>query len=158
MDNDERGVIIEPTVLTVDDSANESETYTVKLTSRPSATVMVNMTSSDPIRPLGSLLLLCRSRPTSIGTFSPQTVTVTAVDDDVDNPGDSRQVTITHVVSGGDYGGLSAGRVTVIVNDDDDANVKVSPDYKEIPETGGSFSYTVSLSLDSAPGNDVVVR
>ena len=153
VDNNERGVIIEPTVLTVDDNG-ETKTYTVKLTSMPSADVMVEMTSSDPMA-----ATVTPSRTFQRGGWSTaQTVTVTAVDDNVDNPGDSRQVAITHVVSGGDYEGLSAGRVTVIVNDADAANVKVSPDYREIPETGGSFRYTVRLSLDSAPASNVEVR
>ena len=46
-----------------------------------------------------------------------QTVTVTGVDDPLDN--DGRATAITHTFSGGGYDGYNAGNVAVTLTDDD---------------------------------------
>ena len=82
----------------------------------------------------------------------PQTVTVTATQDD-DAVADELG-TITHTVSGGDYEGLAAADVEVMIIEDNTAGVTISTDALEVPE-GGSQSYTVVL--DTEPAADVTV-
>ena len=106
-DNDTRGVTVAPTSLRIDEGSTGR--YTVVLDSEPTASVTVTIgapTNTDITVSETSL------------TFTPanwdieQPVTVTAVDesdptDDADDTG-----TITHAVSGGDYGSVSADPVS----------------------------------------------
>ncbi len=86
--------------------------YDVNLTSRPEGTVTVSVSSLDT----GTV----RVEVSSL-TFTPdnwnqrQTVSVRAVDDDIDNPGDARVTVITNTASSGGDSAL----VTVIVRDND---------------------------------------
>ena len=75
-----------------------------------------------------------------------QTVTVTGVDDLVDQGGYDRTATISHTVSGGDYGEVSAGTVSVTVTDDDTAGITVTAADPFTVGEGASATYTV---LDS---------
>ena len=113
--DDERGVVVSPTSLTVSEGA--SATYSVVLTSRPSGSVKV--TISDP-----SGTDLQRSRGliwfNRTNWDQAQSVTVTARQDD-DAQDDT--VTLSHAVSGADYGvnGVTADPVSVTIDDDDKA-------------------------------------
>ena len=80
-------------------------------------------------------------------------MTVTGVDDSVDQGGTDRTATVSHTVSGGDYGDVSAGSVSVTVTDDDTAGITVSA-LAAITE-GESGTYTVKLN--SEPSSDVVI-
>ena len=80
-----------------------------------------------------------------------QTVTVRA-GQDADAANDSARV--THTVSGGGYGSVSASPVTVTVTDDDTAGVTVSETTLTIAE-GGSGSYTVVLNTQ--PSGNVTI-
>ena len=82
-----------------------------------------------------------------------QTVTVSAAEDD-DAVADA-QVTLTHTVSGGDYGTVSADSVTVTITESDVAGVTVTPTTLTVLE-GGSATYTVKL--DTEPSDDVTVE
>ena len=113
--DNERGVLVSPTSLSVSEGGSAS--YSVVLTSRPSGTVKVTL--SDP-----SGTDLQRSR--GLIWFSrtnwsvAQTVTVTAHQDD---DAEDDTVTLSHRVSGADYGvnGVTADSVSVTIDDDDEA-------------------------------------
>ena len=111
-DNDTRGVTLSETTLTVDEG--DSETYTVVLASQPTGNVTVTPTvpeNTDISVSPASLTF------TNSDWDSPQTVTMTAAEDtDTDT---DPAVTITHTVAGADYASVTAGSVTVTVNDDD---------------------------------------
>ena len=64
-------------------------------------------------------------------------------------------MTLTHTVSGGDYGTVSADSVTVTITESDVAGVTVTPTTLTVLE-GGSATYTVKL--DTAPSDDVTVE
>lgn len=89
------------------------------------------------------------------------TVTVTAVDDDVDNADDRRAVSITHHVRSDvrsyQYRGAGDAAVAVTVHDDDTASVTVSPDALTVSETLGSSTATYTVVLDSQPSGAVTV-
>ena len=112
--DDERGVVVSPTSLTVSEGASAS--YSVVLTSRPSGSVKV--TISDP-----SGTDLQRSRGliwfNRTNWSVEQTVTVTAHQDD---DAEDDTVTLSHAVSGADYGvnGVTADPVSVTIDDDDE--------------------------------------
>ena len=148
-DDDIAGVSISKTSLDIGEGATSS--YTVVLTSQPTGDVMVIVGGHS-----GADLSLDTTELTfSDGNWnSPQTVTVTAGQDD-DAVVDEAE--LTHTVSSTDdsgYDNLPAGSVTVTVTDDDTAGVTISESALTIGE-GGSDTYTVVLT--SEPAGDVKV-
>ena len=162
-DDDTRGVTVTGSPLTIDEAddaqtdAKENEgSYTVVLDSRPTSTVVINLSAgaSAPVT----------LDKTSL-TFAPddwntaQTVTVTAVDDAYDNPGDERAASITHTVVAGtsDYGGVTATPVSVTVNDDDtapsaitltvDADTGTDGIQTSVAEGGGAKTVRVTATI-----------
>ena len=97
--------------------------------------------------------------PTSL-TFSTtnwktkQTVTVTGVDDEVDNASD-RTTTISHRASGGDYGSLSKTVAVTVTDDEDTPTVSLALSPASIGEDGGVS--TVTASLSGASSAEVIV-
>ena len=115
-DDDTRGVSISAssTGLTVSEADGTAQ-YTVSLNSQPTGNVTVTMTSNNLAATVAppSLTFMTGNWQTT------QTVTVTGVDDAIDNPGNQRTATITHAVSGGGYGSVTAPTVSVTVTDDE---------------------------------------
>ena len=158
-DNDKRGVTVSPTSVTVAESGdgnalNGDETraeYTVVLSSEPIGTVTVGLSAGQD----APVTLSSASLEFLAGDWSEaQTVTVTAVDDSIDNAGDERTATITHTVSGGDYGRVTAEPVEVTVEDDDEPALVVTPAAVKVAE-GGSKKYEVKLATE--PSETVTV-
>ena len=146
--DDERGVVVSPTSLSVSEGGSAS--YSVVLTSRPSGSVKVTL--SDP-----SGTDLQRSRGliwfNRTNWSVEQTVTVTARQDD---DAEDDTVTLSHTVSGADYGvnGVTADPVIVTINDNDERGVTVLPTDLTLTE-GASATYTVVL--DTEPTENVTV-
>ena len=107
----EEGVEIYPTQLTMPEDA--SDTYTVVLTSEPSSNVTVTVTvpSGADVTVNGSPLTF-----TDLDWGTPQTVTVNS---SADTDSDDDEVTLTHSVSGGGYGGVTADDVRVTITETD---------------------------------------
>ena len=134
--------------------------YSVRLTEEPSGDVTVTPVSADT-----SVVAVSQALTFTAGDWqTPQTVTVTAVDDDIDNAGD-RHASIRHDVSGVGSGDVMVDDVAVVVADDDTRGVSVSAGSLRLleaddPDTGGVLehrgAYTVQLSSEPA-GGDVTV-
>ncbi len=107
IENDEVGVTVTPTELTVDEGSAGS--YTVALESEPLAPVTVTPSSSAATAATVSGALVF----TAADWATPQTVTVTGVEDE-DSLEDT-SATVLHAVSGGDYDGVAADSVAVTV-------------------------------------------
>ena len=155
-DNDERGITVTPTSLTVAEGGDK--TYTVVLTSKPTATVTVT-----PSLATGSSSDVTFN-PSSL-TFEPtdwetgQLVTVSAAHDD---DADADTATIDHGVSGGDYGanGVTAAAVAVTVADDETASTAVALSVAplSVDEDAGATTITVTGTLDGGTvATDTVV-
>ena len=111
IEDDDRGVRLSPTSLTIDEG--RSKGYTVVLGSRPTGSVTVRPQVPPPagmVTVSGPLVF------TQNNWNEPQTVTVTAGQDEDE---EDETVQVTHLVSGADYGGFTAGSVRVMVSDDD---------------------------------------
>ena len=119
-DDDAQAVIMSAERVSVAEDGGTA-TYTVALGSQPSADVTVTPSSADESVAVVSGALTFTASDWSVA----QTVTVTGVDDDIDNDPD-RNAAISHAVSGGDYGGVAAADVTVTAADDDARAVLVS--------------------------------
>ncbi|MDE0152980.1 MAG: hypothetical protein OXN23_03825 [Gammaproteobacteria bacterium] len=159
-DNDERGITVaggpltlaEADVGSTQDRREDRGTYTVVLSSRPTGTVTVTV-ASDPATGVVTV------SPPRL-TFAPsawstaQTVTVTAVDDAIDNPGNEREAEIEHTVSAPDtdYASETAAAVDVTVTDDDAApsgiTLTAAPD--AVAEGAGPTAVAVTASVNGA--------
>ena len=141
-DDDDAGVVIAPTSLTVDEGS--TGTYTLKLTSAPTASVTVGVSV-----PTGTDV---SASPTTVtftsGNWSTaQTVTVSAAAD-ADAVVDD-QVTITHSVSStGDYSGKTASNVLVSITENTVPVLSIGN--ASAAEGAGTISFTVRLSVSSS--------
>ena len=147
VEDDTAGVTISTDALEVPEGGSQS--YTVVLDTEPAAdvTVAIQVPDNADIAVNQTALTF-----TADDWNTPQTVTVTAAQDD--DAVDDDPLTLTHAVRGGDYEGVAAAGVVVTIVEDDTAGVTISTDALELPE-GGSQSYTVVL--DTEPAADVTV-
>ena len=159
LDDDPRGVAIDPTSISLEEpapgEAAVASSYTVKLNSKPTDTVTVTIGGANPAVSLSGATL----SNTNTLTFTTsnwdtaQTVTVTPVKD---ANGTGETITLTHMQSGGDYNGIAADSVTINVTDSDTRNVVLSPTSLTLTEGDDTgVSYTVKLA--SQPTGAVTV-
>jgi hypothetical protein len=140
-DDDVRGI----TVSAISGSTSEAlgtATFTVVLSSQPTADVGIglasNNTAEGTVSP-GSLTF------TTANWNAPQTVTVTGVDDFVDD-GDIVYSILTAAATGGDYAGINAADVTVTNIDNDTRGFTVSAISGSTTEAGGTANFTIVLN------------
>ena len=154
-DDDTAGVTVSVTQLTVTEASGtgRTATYTVKLNTQPTGDVTITPSSSQESAATVSGALTF----TTANWSTEQTVTVTGVDDAVDQGDTDRTATISHTVSGGDYADVSAGSVSVTVTDDDTAGITVSRLASPFTVAeGASANYTVEAG-NTEPSGDVVI-
>ena len=127
----------------------DSGIYTVVLNTQPTGTVTITASSGDTT--------VATVMPSSL-TFTtsnwdmPQTVRVSSVENDVAS--EDQTISVSHGISGGGYGSISVADVTITVNDDDTARVRVSQESLSVLE-GDSGIYTVVLNTQ--PSGPVTV-
>ena len=157
-DDDERGFTIEPRALSVAENAGTAS-YTVALSSLPTADVAVALVRS------GDSDAATLSTPTltfTTGNWNvEQTVTVTGVNDDIDNVGDERSLAITHTANGGGYVNVAAG-LAVTITDDDTRGVTLATDPPSDPlvitvAPDGMADYTIVLNTEPTANVMMVV-
>jgi hypothetical protein len=143
-DNESAGITATPTAGLVTTEAGSTATFTVRLDSQPTASVVIGLSSSDPSE--GTVL------PSSL-TFTPsqwsiaQTVTVSGVDDFVVD-GDIAYSIVTAPATSADpnYGGVNPADVAVTNTDNDSAAIEVTPISGLVTtEAGGTATFTVRL-------------
>ena len=139
-DNDVRGVTVIPTALTIREG--ESVSYMVVLTSEPTADVTVSV-----LVPGGAEVSVASTALTftTKNWNTPQTVTVTAAQDDDSVPDNT--VTIRHAVSGDDYGAVTAASVVVTILEDDPPTIRIAD--AKASEGDGEMAFSVQLSVGS---------
>ncbi|MGE0078543.1 MAG: Ig-like domain-containing protein [Bacteroidales bacterium] len=155
IDDDVAGVIVMPTVGLVTTEAGGTAIFTVKLNSKPTANVTISLSSSNTAEGIVS--------PTSL-TFTPsnwstaQPVTVTGVNDDVDDDNVNYTIVTSSALSSDTkYNGLSVADVAVTNNDNDVAGVTVTPTSGLVTtEAGGTATFTVKLN--SKPLSTVTIN
>ena len=165
-DDDGRGVTVTGGPLTMDEADNngtsetreDRDSYTVVLDSKPTDDVIINITAPNIV-----------TLSTAQLTFTPsnwsvaQTVTVTAVDDTIENAGDARTGTISHTVVAGDsdYNNVSVSDVKVTVNDNDAApgGITLSVDKTTIAENAADATVSVTATVNGGTsfGTDTTV-
>ena len=154
VDDDNAGFIVTPTSGLQTTEAGGTATFTVRLTSRPTANVTVNLSSSNTAEGTVSHASV---------TFLPsnwnvaQTITVTGVNDDVDDDNVGYTI-ITSAASSTDtnYNGLNPDDVSVTNIDDDVAGFTITPTLGlQTTEAGGTATFTVRLN--TKPTADVTI-
>ena len=135
-DDDQRAVAVQPAALNVTEGASGS--YSVALSSQPTATVTIRVTAPPEIRVVPETLVLTRR-----DWASEKTVTVTAAQDE--DAVANAPVELVHTVYGGDYDGTPAAAVRVTIVEDDTQSLAMAP--ARAPEGAGVLRFEVSLSL-----------
>ncbi len=149
----DRGATMTPQSLTVAENGGTGH-YTVVLDAQPRSTVAVTFASADTdVATVRSALSDSRLLFGPGNWDIPQRVTVTGVDDDIDNPDDRRSTVIRHSLSGGGYDNVPVPSVRITVTDDDGPDERpqqmsaaVSKSSLTLAEESGTDIYTVSLS------------
>ena len=143
------GVTVTPTTVNVTEGG-VTGSYTVVLTSQPTAAVTVTVTGDADVSVSPTPLTF-----TAVNWFTPQTVTVTAVDDLIVEGAHIGTITHATTSADGNYNALIVASVTANITDNDTAGVTVTPTTVNVTEGGVTGSYTVVLT--SQPTADVTV-
>ena len=142
-DND-IGLVLTPASLTLDEGA--TTTYSVALSTLPTDDVMVTIASDNTdVTPAPTTLTF-----TTTDWATPQTVTLTAAEDDDNAANDV--ATLTHTAAGGDYAGITADLAVTVT--DNDIGLVLTPASLTLDE-GATTTYSVALS--TLPTDDVMV-
>src|SRR3989454_653309 len=153
-DNDTAGITVIPTSGLTTAESGGTATFTVALTSQPTANVTIGLSSSDltegTVAPASVTF-------TSANWNTAQTVTVTGVDDF----GEDGSVAYTIVTApatstDGIYNGMNAADVAVTNTDNDTAGITVSPT-SGLTTTEGGGTATFTMVLTSQPTANVTI-
>ena len=152
-DDEETGVVLSPESLgPVAEGTDVS--YTVSLSSQPTATATVEITGhGDTSIALSGLSASSTLTFTATNWDTPQTVTVTATQDPdaVDD-----EITLTHTANGGDYVNITE-KLTVTVTDDEVTNLKLSATSLNPVEGAAGTTYTVRLTSEPTAAVTVTI-
>ena len=145
LDNDTAGFSITPLSGINTTEAGGTATFTVALNSLPSANVTVEISSDDTSEGTVSTSLLTF---TPSDAMIPKAVTVTGVDDQIDDGlVFYKIVTATASSSDASYNGIDPEDITLTNADDDTAGITVSPvSGLSTSEAGGTATFTVVLN------------
>src|SRR5882672_8753014 len=153
-DDDTAGITVAPTSGLTTTEGGGTATFTVVLTSQPTANVTVGLSSSDLTE--GTVAPASVSF-TSANWNTAQTVTVTGVDDfGVDGAVAYTIVTAAATSTDGIYNGMNAADVGVTNTDNDTAGVTVIPT-SGLTTTEGGGAATFTVVLTSQPTANVTV-
>ncbi|MGA9524361.1 MAG: hypothetical protein WBV82_23095 [Myxococcaceae bacterium] len=127
--------------------------FTLQLTSRPTAPVTVGLVSSLPTE---ARLLVPSLVFTPENWMTPQTVTVTGVDDFIDDGDKPYAITWSSLTSRDpEYVELPPGSISLTNIDDDEAGIAVKKEGEATNEMGGTITLTVEL--ESQPTGTVTL-
>ena len=150
VDDDRRGLVVNPTALDLEPGAEGS--YTVALASEPTADVTV--TATVPAADAGAVSLSPSSLAFTPGNWdTPQSLTVTAGDD-----ADGRTVEIANQAAGGDYGVVDPVAVEVEIAS---GAMQPAPPALAVSDAAASEAdaeIAFTVSLDAASTREVTVR
>ena len=150
--DDDRGIVFTPAALTVVEGAEAGVSYMVALASQPSETVTVTVTGQQNTDVVLAGLDANGALEFTTGNWAtPQTVTVTAIND-ADDTDDV--VTLTFSAVGGEYEGTTAEYAVTVV--DDDRGIVFTPAALEVVE-GDEAGVSFMVALASQPSETVTV-
>ncbi len=145
IDNDVAGITVSPTSGLTTTEAGGTATFTVVLTSQPTANVTIGLTSSNTLEGTVSPASLIF---TAANWNTAQTVTITGVNDNIDDDNIAYSI-ITALATSTDnkYNVINPSDVSVTNTDDDVAGITVTPTSGlTTTEAGGTATFTVRLN------------
>ncbi len=154
-DNDVAAAVVIPTTGLVTGENGATADFEIRLASQPTAEVSLSLTSSDPSEgtvAIGNVSFL----PSNWNV--PQIVTVTGIDDEIDD-GDIPYTILTGNTVSDDiaYNNLAVDNVGITNTDNDEAGIIVSPTSGlETNESGGQTN--VAIVLATQPTSDVPIQ
>jgi hypothetical protein len=154
-DDDSAGFIVTPTMGLVTTEKGDFATFTIALTSKPTANVRIPLVSTNLAEGIASPTLLTF---TPDNYRAPQTVTVTGVDDKMEDGNQAYRIA-TSIADSTDpgYSGLPVPDVDVINNDDDSAGIFVKPTKTPLETTEKADTATFTVVLTSQPAATTTV-
>lgn len=154
-DDDVAGIVVTPTSGLVTTEGGGTDTFTVVLTSEPTSDVSIALSSSNPAEGTVSPTTLTF---TAANWDQPQTVTVTGVDDTV-NDGDQAYTIVLAPATSADpvYAGIDPDDVSVTNLNDDLARIIVTPTSGLVVSEDGTTD-TFTIVLDTAPTANVTIN
>ena len=139
---DDEGLQVSQAAVTAGE-AGGTASYTLALRAEPTANVTVALASSNTdVATVSPAVLVF----TPANWSTPQSVTVTGVDDDVDNPGDARSATISHTPSGSGHSTVETVAVTVTDDDAAPSGIALSADVQSVSEDAAATTVTVTAA------------
>jgi len=145
VDDDSAGVDVVPPVTPTTTEKGGTATFTVALNSQPTASVTIALTSSNTAEGTVAPASLTF---TTANWAAPQTVTVTGVDDKVQDGNQPYKIVLANAVSqDANYSGHFTTQVALSNIDDDSAGITVNPPVSaQTSENGATSSFTVVLN------------
>ena len=138
--------------------AGGTSTFTVKLATQPSAGVTVAVSSADPGEGAASPATLTFTGGAAGNWNDNQTVTVTGVDDDIDDGTQTYNIVLNPDSAGdSDYRGLSNVTVGVSTTDNDTAALTTGTVTGQATEAGGASAFTVKLATEPTANVTVAI-
>ena len=120
-----------------------TDSYDVVLNAAPSSTVSIAITPDAQVQVSPSSLSF-----TTVNWATPQTVTVTAVDDRTVEG--AHTGSITHAASGGGYDGVAVASVNTAITDNDSATYAFSAASSSVGEAAGTVNIAVGMSFNTS--------
>jgi hypothetical protein len=127
-----------------------TDSYTMVLNAQPTADVTITISQGSQVTTSPTQLVF-----TTANWATPQTVTVTAVDDALVEG--SHSGTITHTAAGGNYAGIAIAGVTATITDNDSGSVVVSQSGGSTAVTEGGATDSYTLVLGAQPAGNVTI-
>ena len=154
-DGDEAGITVSPVLSLTTSEGGGTATFTVVLESEPTAAVSIALSSSDTTEGTVTSVPLTF---TVANWNQAQTVTITGVNDDVDD-GDIGYTILTAAAASDDanYQGYDAANVTVTNLDDDEAGIAVDAASVLTTNEAGDMTAEFAVVLESEPVADVTI-
>jgi hypothetical protein len=155
IDNDTKGITVSKTSLTTTE-AGGSDSFTIRLNSQPTSSVQISMVSSNTNEGTVSPATI---NFTTSNYAAPQTVTVTGVDDAIDDGNVNYSIMFDPVASSDpDYAAISVNSISVLNMDNDNAGIIVSKSSIVTTEANdGAPDATFTVALNSQPKSNVII-
>lgn len=147
------GIEVMPTTGLMTTEAGGTATFTVRLQTAPSANVFLRFASSDTSEVTVAPAIVSFTPENGL---SPQTITVTGVDDDAVDGNQPFTIATTNLTASGDYVGLTATDVVGLNLDDESAGIVVTPTTGLLTGEDGDDA-TFTIALQSRPTADVMI-
>lgn len=149
-DNDTAGMVVSTTTVTVSEPSGTTS-YLLTLTSQPVASVVVNLSTTDP----SECSVPASVTLTASNWRTGRSVAVTAIDDPIIDGSQSCIVQATATSSDGKYAGMKASNVTTQVQDNDVAGVLYTLGKSTLQEANDATLLVAKLT--SQPFADVTI-